>query len=222
MKIKKLHNWKLNVYQAKEIQKKLALRISRTGEVVSPKYITGVDIAAGGAGETARAAIVVLSYHGLELVEFATAKGRLELPYIPELLSFRESPLILAAYRKLKTSPDLIMIDGQGIAHPRRLGIASHLGLLLDKTTNGCAKSRLCGSSLMPGDEPGDYTKITDNGEIIGATLRTKAGVKPLYISTEHKINLENAVYWVMRCCRGYRLPEPTRLAHLAAGGNLE
>ncbi len=221
MKAKTLHNWKLGVGQAKGIQKQLALKVSRSDEIVSPKYIAGVDIAAGKAGGIACAAVVVLSYPGLQLVELEVAQGRLELPYIPGLLSFRESPLILAACRKIKTSPDLIMVDGQGIAHPRRLGIASHLGLLLDKTTIGCAKSRLCGSNLMPGDEPGSYEEITDNGEIIGATLRTKTGVKPLYISTGHKINLENAVYWIMRCCRGYRLPEPTRLAHLAAGGKL-
>jgi deoxyribonuclease V len=150
------------------------------------------------------------------------AQGRLELPYIPGLLSFRESPLVLAACRKITISPDLIMVDGQGIAHPRRLGIASHLGLLLGKTTIGCAKSRLYGSHLMPAEESGSYTELVDKGEVIGAALRTKNGVKPLFISTGHKISLENAVYWVMRCCRGYRLPEPTRLAHLAAGGNLK
>lgn len=222
MKTKTLHNWKINVEQAKEIQRQLALKILRSGEVVSPKYIAGVDIASGKAGGTARAAVVVLSYPGLQLVELEVAQGKLELPYIPGLLSFRESPLILAALSKIKISPDIIMVDGQGIAHPRRLGIASHLGLLLDTPTIGCAKSRLCGSSIMPGDEPGSYEEITDNGEIIGATLRTKTGVKPLYISTGHKINLENAVYWIMKCCRGYRLPEPTRLAHLAAGGNLK
>jgi deoxyribonuclease V len=114
------------------------------------------------------------------------------------------------------------MVDGQGIAHPRRLGIASHLGLLLDKATIGCAKSRLCGSHLMPAEESGNYTELVDNDEVIGAVLQTKNGVKPLFISTGNKISLENAVYWVMRCCRGYRLPEPTRLAHLAAGGNLK
>ncbi|MFH1662863.1 MAG: deoxyribonuclease V [Chloroflexota bacterium] len=221
MKAKKLHDWKISVHKAKEIQKQLVSKVSRNGEVVSPKYIAGVDIAAGRANEMAQAAVVVLSYPEMQMVEFAKAQGRLELPYIPGLLSFRESPLILDAFCKIKTSPDIIMIDGQGIAHPRRLGIASHLGLLLDKTTIGCAKSRLCGSSLMPGDETGSYAEITDNGEIIAVTLRTKTGVKPLYISIGHKINLENAVYWVMRCCRGYRLPEPTRLAHLVAGGKL-
>ena len=222
MKAKTLHKWKLGVSQAKDIQKRLALEVSRSGEVISPKYIAGVDIAAGKAGEIASAAVVVLSYPGMQLVELEVAQGRLDFPYIPGLLSFRESPLVLAACRKLTISPDLIMVDGQGIAHPRRLGIASHLGLLLGKATIGCAKSRLCGSHLMPNEESGNYTELVDNGEVIGVALRTKNGVKPLFISTGHKISLENAVYWVMRCCNGYRLPEPTRLAHLAAGGNLK
>ena len=169
-----LHNWKLGVGQAKDIQKQLVLSVIRSGEIVSPKHIAGVDIAAGRAGEMARAAVVVLSYPGMKVVELEVAQGRLELPYIPGLLSFRESPLVLAACRKLKISPDLIMVDGQGIAHPRRLGIASHLGLLLDKATIGCAKSRLCGSHLIPAEESGNYTELVDNGEVIGAALRTK------------------------------------------------
>jgi deoxyribonuclease V len=222
MEVKMLHNWKLGVGQAKDIQKQLALSVIRSGEIALPEYIAGVDIAAGRAGEMARAAVVVLSYPGMKVVELEVAQGRLELPYIPGLLSFRESPLVLAACRKLTISPDLVMVDGQGIAHPRRLGIASHLGLLLDKATIGCAKSRLCGSHLMPAEESGNYTELVDNDEVIGAVLQTKNGVKPLFISTGNKISLENAVYWVMRCCRGYRLPEPTRLAHLAAGGNLK
>ena len=143
------------------------------------------------------------------------------MPYIPGLLSFRELPLILAACRKLLYKPDLIMVDGQGIAHPRRLGLASHLGVLLDIATIGCAKSRLCGSYTEPGDEAGEYAQLVDDNEIIGAVLRTRSRVKALYISTGHKISLGNAVYWVMQCCRGYRLPQPTRLAHLAAGGRI-
>ncbi len=222
MEAKTLHNWKPGVGQAKDIQKQLALSVIRSGEIVSPKYIAGVDIAVGRTGEMARAAVVVLSYPGMKVVELEVAQGRLELPYIPGLLSFRESPLVLAACRKITISPDLIMVDGQGIAHPRRLGIASHLGLLLGKATIGCAKSRLCGSHMTPDKESGNYAELVDNGEVIGAALRTKNGVKPLFISTGHKISLENAVYWIMQCCRGYRLPEPTRLAHLAAGGKLK
>jgi deoxyribonuclease V len=118
--------------------------------------------------------------------------------------------------------PDLLMVDGQGMAHPRRFGIACHLGLLLDIPTIGCAKSLLCGRHEPPGGEPGDYAKIIDRGEFIGEVLRTKPNTNPVYISIGHKVDLETAAGWVLKCCRGYRLPEPLRLAHLAAGGNLK
>ena len=166
-------------------------------------------------------AVVVLSYPELELVETRIAKEKIEFPYIPGLLSFRESPLTLAACEKLSVTPDLILVDGQGIAHPRRMGLASHLGLLLDTPTIGCAKSLLCGRHKMPGVEPGSYTERVDNGQTIGAALRTKTGTNPLYVSVGHRIDLQNAIHWVLKCCRGYRLPEPSRLAHLAAGGHL-
>ncbi|MFC1846561.1 deoxyribonuclease V [Chloroflexota bacterium] len=222
MKEVKLHGWQNNIVQAKDIQQRLAKKVSRRGEIESPKYIAGVDIAAGRVNEEARAAVVLLSYPEMQIVEVETEQARLEIPYIPGFLSFRELPLILVACRKLSYKPDLIMVDGQGIAHPRRLGLASHLGVLLDVATIGCAKSRLCGSHTEPGDETGEYAQLVDDNEIIGAVLRTRSRVKALYISTGHKIGLENAVYWVMQCCRGYRLPQPTRLAHLAAGGNLK
>jgi deoxyribonuclease V len=165
--------------------------------------------------------VVVLSYPDLRLVETKVVSGGLEFPYIPGLLSFREAPLTLAACEELSVTPDLILVDGQGIAHPRRMGLASHLGLFLDKPTIGCAKSLLCGSCEIPGEEPGSYTEIVDQGEVIGVTLRTKLAVKPVYVSIGHKIDLETAIQWVLNCCRGHRLPEPARLAHLAAGGNL-
>jgi len=166
--------------------------------------------------------VVVLSYPEMKVAAVGMAEGELGLPYIPGLLSFRECPLILAAFEKLSCTPDLVMVDGQGIAHPRRMGLACHLGLFLDVATIGCAKSRLCGSHRPPGEESGSYAGLMDKDETIGVALRTKTGVKPVYVSTGHKISLENAVYWVLKCCRGYRLPEPTRLAHLAAGGNLD
>ncbi len=222
VKIEELHAWRLNVAQARDIQQRLSRQVSWTGEVIEPSFIAGVDIAVGKASGLAQAAVVVLSYPEMRLVAIELVQGRLEFPYIPGLLSFRESPLILAACQKLSLNPDLIIVDGQGVAHPRRLGLASHLGLFLGIPTIGCAKSRLCGSHTLPGEEPGCYTDLVDKGEVIGAALRTKAGVKPLYVSTGHKISLKNAIYWVLQCYRGYRLPEPTRLAHLAAGGNLK
>jgi deoxyribonuclease V len=171
--------------------------------------------------KTGTAAVVVLSYPEMMLEEVETMTGRAEFPYVPGLLSFREAPLALAAFEKLRITPDLVIIDGQGYAHPRRMGIACHIGLFLDIPTIGCAKSRLCGVHGEPGKEAGSISDLTDNDEIIGRVIRTKSDVKPLYISVGHKISLENAAHWVSACCRGYRLPEPSRLAHLAAGGNL-
>jgi deoxyribonuclease V len=179
-----------------------------------------VDISAEKAG-MATGAVVVLSYPELGVVETKIVRGRLDFPYVPGLLSFRESPLTLAACERLSITPDLFLVDGQGVAHPRRFGLASHLGLLLDRPTIGCAKSLLCGSHETLEAEPGSCAEVTDRGEAIGVALRTKLGVKPIYVSIGHKIDLSTAVQWVLKCCRGYRIPEPTRLAHLAAAGDL-
>ncbi|UCC16177.1 MAG: deoxyribonuclease V, partial [Dehalococcoidales bacterium] len=168
------------------------------------------------------ASVVLLNYPDLEIIDIQKASGPLEFPYVPGLLSFRELPLTLAACEKLSITPDLVIVDGQGIAHPRRFGLASHLGVLTDIPTIGCAKSRLCGSHTEPHNKPGDFSHVVDKDEIIGAALRTKQGVKPVYVSVGHKISLNTAIKWVINCCRGYRLPQPTRLAHLAAGGNLQ
>jgi len=222
MKVKSLHGWQLSTSQAIEMQHRLAAQVSRNNEVISPHFIAGVDISVGKAQEMATGTVVVLSYPELKVVETQVARGRLDFPYIPGLLSFRESPLTLAACERLNITPDLVLVDGQGVAHPRRFGLASHLGLFLDMPTIGCAKSRLCGNHEEPGVEPGSYAEVTDKGETIGVALRTKLGVKPVYVSIGHKIDLQTAIHWVMKCCRGYRLPEPTRLAHLAAGGNLD
>ncbi|MBI4267153.1 MAG: deoxyribonuclease V [Chloroflexi bacterium] len=222
MRVKQLHSWQVSISDAVEWQQRLATRVSRINEVGVPRFIAGVDIAVGRGKGSATAAVVVMSYPGLELVETRMVQGMIEFPYVPGLLSFRESPLTLMACEQLDVIPDLFLIDGQGIAHPRRLGLASHLGLFLDKPTIGCAKSRLCGSHEMPGLEAGSYTDLVDDGETIGVALRTRAGVKPLYVSIGHKVDLPAATHWVLACCRGYRLPEPTRLAHLAAGGTLK
>ena len=222
MKVERLHSWQVSTAQALDLQRRLAGQVSRNGEVTAPRFIAGVDISAGKAQEMATAVVVVLNYPELRLVETKVAQGRLDFPYIPGLLSFRESPLTLAACQQLTITPDLILVDGQGIAHPRRFGLASHLGLFLNTPTIGCAKSRLCGQHEEPGVEPGSYTEVIDRDETIGVALRTKLGVKPIYVSIGHKVDLQTAIYWVMKCCCGYRLPEPTRLAHLAAGGNLK
>ncbi|MBM4446901.1 MAG: deoxyribonuclease V [Chloroflexi bacterium] len=219
VKIQQLHGWQISIAQAKQIQTELASQVSRKSEAIKPRFIAGVDISAPDARGIARAAAVILNYPELKVIEVKTAEDKLNFPYIPGLLSFREAPLVLAACQKLSTDPDLILADGQGIAHPRRFGIASHLGLLLDIPTIGCAKSRLCGTHASTTAEAGAYTELTDNGEIIGVALRTKANVSPLYVSIGHKIDLPTAIHWVMECCRNQRLPEPSRLAHIAASG---
>jgi deoxyribonuclease V len=221
MRVQALHGWEVSVAQAREIQLSLAKRVVTENGVVNARLVAGVDISATDAQGVARGAVVVLRYPELSMVEAKVVEGEVTFPYIPGLLSFRESPLILAACEKLCNVPNLILIDGQGIAHPRRLGLASHVGLFLDLPTVGCAKSILCGEHQPLGEEAGSHAELLDNGELIGAALRTKSGVKPIYVSVGHKIDLVSALQWVIRCCRGYRLPEPTRLAHLAAGGKL-
>ena len=220
MKIEKLHEWQVSIPEAMEIQRRLATQVSRNSEVITPRFIAGVDISAERGRGAATAAVVVVSYPEFKIAETEIVEGELNFPYVPGLLSFRESPLILSACERLTVTPDLFLVDGQGIAHPRRMGFASHLGLFLNIPTIGCAKSLLCGTHEMPGIEPGSYAEIIDKGEVIGTALRTKRGMNPIYVSIGHKINLQGAIHWALECCRGYRIPEPTRLAHLAAGGN--
>lgn len=171
------------------------------------------------AGPMATAAVVIVSWPGLEIAEVKVVRGKAEFPYVPGLLSFREVPLLLAAFRELALVPDLVLVDGQGRAHPRRFGLACHLGLALDRPAIGCAKSVLCGSVQPIGEEAGSRADITDGNETIGAALRTRNRVKPVYVSVGHKIDLPSALSWTMQCCRGSRIPEPLRLAHQAAGG---
>jgi deoxyribonuclease V len=221
VKVLALHGWEVSIAQAREIQLGLAKKVVVENEVINPSLIAGIDISAPDAQGVARGAVVVLRYPEFNIVEVEVAEDKIALPYIPGLLSFREAPLILAACEKLCNVPDLILIDGQGIAHPRRFGLASHVGLFLNLPTIGCAKSILCGRHQPLGEEAGSHAELLDKGELIGAALRTKSGVKPIYVSVGHKIGLASALQWVIKCCRGYRLPDPTRLAHLAAGGML-
>jgi deoxyribonuclease V len=221
MQIMRMHNWNVSTLEARSIQEKLASLVSRECKVSNPLLIAGVDISVNRFNKTGRGAVVILSYPSLEIVETSVVTDAVTFPYVPGLLSFREAPLLLAAFEKIKNIPDLVVVDGQGIAHPRRIGIASHLGLFLNIPTIGCAKSRLCGEHDMPGIKAGSYTELIDGGEVIGVVLRTRDGIKPVYVSIGHMIDLPSAIHWVEACCRGYRLPEPTRLAHQAAGGHL-
>ena len=222
MRLESLHGWNLSLSEARVLQLELAKRVSRRDEFESVHYIAGVDVSAERARKIGTAAVVIISYPDLEPVEIALAEGELGSPYIPGYLSFREMPVVLRALEKLKVTPDLVMVDGQGICHPRRLGIASHLGLFLSTPTIGCAKSRLIGECKAPPEKEGAFCEVTDKGEVIAACLCTKASSKPLYISVGHKVSLVSSVNWVIKCLKGYRLPEPTRLAHLAAGGKLK
>ncbi len=219
MKPKFNHPWEVSTREARDIQERLRASVVRRGKPRRIRRVAGIDISIR--HNRAIAAIVVLDFPSLEIVELALAEQPVPFPYIPGLLSFREIPSILAAAEKLQSSVDVMLIDGQGIAHPRRFGLASHLGVLFDLPTIGCAKTRFIGTHDEPAEQAGCYTDLWHKEELIGAVLRTRDHVKPLYISTGHKIELPMALDLVLDCCVGLRLPEPTRLAHQAAGGNL-
>jgi len=210
------HGWDLEPEEARRLQTELAHRVSQEDDLGELRTIAGLDLGyprTETGEEIGRAAAVVLSYPSLEPVEECIVLRPVSFPYVPGLLSFREAPVGLAAVAELETPPDLIVVDGQGRAHPRRFGIACHIGVLLDRPTIGCAKSILCGHADEPGPAPGDWTPLRHRGEVIGAVVRTRVNVKPVYISVGHKISLETAVATIVSCLRGYRLPEPTRLA---------
>jgi len=215
MIVHKLNDWDVSPAEAVAIQLRLAPLVVRRNEVGQVRRVAGTDV--GFVGENTRAAAVVLSYPEMDVLDVSVVMQPTRFPYVPGLLSFREAPAILAACERLKVDPDLLIVDGQGIAHPRRLGIASHVGLCLDKPTIGCAKSLLVGRHRPVGEEVGSTADVVDRGEVIGAAVRTKRGVKPVYVSIGNKIDLPTAVICTLSDCRGYRLPEPQRRAHLAA-----
>lgn len=211
------HPWDLDPPAAIALQRELAAKVIRKTAFGPVTTIAGVD--ASYRDGIARAAIVVFSFPRLDIVEYVTTERPVEYPYVPGLLSFREAPAILDALEKLPLTPELLIFDGHGIAHPRRLGIASHIGLLVDKPSIGCAKQRLVGQYDEPARERGSYAYLHDNGEVIGAVVRTRTGVKPVFVSTGHRISLDAAIDVVLVCGRGYRLPEPIRWADRIAGG---
>ncbi|MGP1387657.1 MAG: deoxyribonuclease V [Thainema sp.] len=213
MKIPALTDWPETAEVAVKIQQDLRSQVITTDQLGSVQYVAGVDAGFEENGTITRAAVVVLSYPDLELVEHAIAHVPTTFPYIPGFLSFREVPAVVAALAQLKTEPDLILCDGQGIAHPRRLGIASHLGLLVDVPTIGVAKSRLIGRHPDVPLEKGNWVPLKDKEETIGAVLRSRTNTKPLYISVGHRISLPTALDYVMACTPKYRLPETTRQA---------
>ncbi|GGX92433.1 endonuclease V [Litchfieldella qijiaojingensis] len=208
-----LHEWTLSPEDAIGLQTRLAPRVERQDRLDTISRIAGVDIGFEQEGEITRAAVVVLEWPGLAVLEQVVHREPTRMPYIPGLLSFREVPAALEAFSLLALPPHLVMVDGQGIAHPRRLGVASHLGLWLDLPTIGVAKSRLCGWHGEIPPQRGDWMPLWDGDEIIGAVLRSRQNVKPIYVSPGHRLCLETAVNWVVRCLVRTKLPEPTRLA---------
>ena len=214
-----LHAWDVSPSEAIPIQRQLCCHVCLEWDITATdvQRVAGIDV--GIKGDVARAAVVVLSYPALELLDVALAEAPVSFPYVPGLLTFREGPVVLAALARLKVDPDLMVFDGQGVAHPRRLGIAAHIGVLVNRPSIGCAKSRLWGKHQEPGPEKGDYALLRDGREVIGAVLRTRSRVKPVYVSVGHRIDLKRAIDYVLGCCSRYRLPETTRLAHRVASG---
>lgn len=212
-------NWNLTPKQAIELQQQLRYQVNCHDQLSDIKRVAGVDVGFEQQGSITRAAVVILNLADLKPVAHTIYRQPTRFPYVPGLLSFRELPAVLGAFEQLEQWPDLILCDGHGIAHPRRLGIASHLGVLLDMPTIGVGKTRLCGRYSSVPEERGQWTELYDKNETIGAVLRTRQGVKPVYISSGHKISLETAIEYVMACTTGYKLPETTRWAHKLASG---
>lgn len=214
------HNWNVSAREAIAIQRRLAQHVSREDELPDVRYVAGIDVGFEDGNRITKAAVVVLAFPQLTFEEKAVARAPTTLPYIPGLLSFREGPAILQAIRELERRPDLLLFDGQGIAHPRRLGIASHIGLLVDMPAIGVAKSRLCGRwREPPGQQKGDWAGLWDGDELIGAALRTRERVKPVFVSIGHRISLATAMEYVLACTTRFKLPETTRWAHRIASG---
>lgn len=212
-----MHPWDVSPKEAIAIQKGLQSHVNLTDDFDAIETVAGVDVGFEENNTVTRAAIVVLDFETLEILETAVAHRPTSFPYVPGLLSFREVPCVLEAMLKLSAEPDLLLCDGQGIAHPRRFGIAAHLGLLLDLPAIGVGKSRLTGKHEDPTAEKGSHTPLMDKGEQIGTVLRTRTNVKPLYISPGHRVSVETAPKLVMKCVTKYKLPETTRHAHRLA-----
>ena len=214
MIIRTFHPWNVSYQQAVTIQEELRNRIVLDLPFPTPNYVAGVDVSTSKTLSIGWAAVVVLSFPELRVVEQRWAEGTITFPYIPGLLSFREIPLVCKAIEQLSIEPDVFLCDGQGLAHPRRMGIATHLGVIINKPTVGCAKSRLIGTHEEVGSKKGAHTPLMDKKEVIGAVLRTRQGVKPVFVSPGYGISLKVARTLVLSCVTKYRIPEPIRAAH--------
>lgn len=220
MRLYDTHPWPTNPQEAVALQRQLANEVSRRNELTKePHLVAGVDISGQDRRGKVTGAVVLLRWPDMQVVEVQVAEGVPTLPYIPGLLAFREAPILLGALARLTSTPDLILVDGHGFAHPRRFGIACHIGLLTQVPTVGCAKSILKGRYEFLGTERGSWSDLVDRDEVVGVALRTKDGVSPIYVSIGHKVDLTAARELVLACCKGLRLPEPTRQAHREAAG---
>lgn len=213
MLIRNLHSWNLTPPEAIALQSRLATQLINSDRFGDIRHIAGIDVGFEDEGRITKAATCVLTFPELRQIESAVARRPTDFPYVPGLLSFREIPAILEALKQLRAAPDMLFCDGQGRAHPRRLGIAAHLGLITGLPSVGIAKSLLCGVHEPVAAEKGSYSWLVHRGETVGAALRTRFNVKPVYVSAGHKISLESALEYVMHCVTRYKLPEPTRLA---------
>jgi deoxyribonuclease V len=216
---KHIHSWELTPREAIALQSRLRAKIVTTNRLGCVRHVAGTDVGFEGGGRVARAAVAVLTFPALELADWALIRQPTPFPYVPGLLSFREIPALLVALSRLMVRPDLLLCDGQGLAHPRRCGLASHLGLVADIPAIGVAKSRLIGAYREPPQRRGAWTPLRDGGEVIGAVLRSRAHVKPIFVSVGHRVSLDTAVACTMACLTRYRLPETTRWAHRLASG---
>jgi deoxyribonuclease V len=215
MEIHALHRWDLTPSDAIALQRDLASRVETRPPLARWDLLAGADVSYNRFSNIFHAGVVVIETRDWTVVERQGAVLETNFPYVSGLLSFREAPVLLAAFAKVGSQPDVILLDGQGQAHPRRLGLASHLGLWLDRPCLGCAKTRLTGQFKNLGRKAGSTAPLVDRGEVIGSVVRTKHAVQPVFVSVGHKIDLDSAVRVVLACSRGYRLPEPTRLAHV-------
>jgi deoxyribonuclease V len=217
MRVRNLHPWNLPYQDAVRVQKHLSEQIREMSLSKPVRNIAGVDVSYARRGREVYGAVLVFTFPDLILTDKALASDTVKFPYISGLLSFREAPVLIKAFRKIRTWPDVIIFDGQGMAHPRGMGIASHMGLMLDCPSLGCAKSRLVGIHGPLAEDKGSTAALTHHGRVVGAVVRTREGVKPVFVSPGHAITLPEAIRLVLDCCRGYRLPEPIRQSHHAA-----
>jgi deoxyribonuclease V len=208
------HRWDVSFAEARALQERLRARVVASDRLGPVRTVAGVDVSCDWHSPVLFAAVVVLDAASLELIECAGVRARTAFPYVPGYLSFREVPPLLDAFAALRTRPDLLVCDGQGRAHPRRFGIACHLGLVLDLPSIGCAKSRLVGTHRAPGQRRGSHAALRDGGETIGEVVRTRAGTKPVFVSVGHRVSLATARRWVLALSPRFRLPEPVRTAH--------